>query len=243
MDDNSARFSPATDDVFGRVAGRYDRLCDVFSLFIHRLWKDRMARRIAVERGRELIDLASGTGDIPLRLWRRLVRRGDAADWRIRVSDISPPMLAIAGTRLSHAAVRAEIMRLDACALDLPSGSAPLVSMAFGMKIVDRRRAMAEIYRVLEPGGVFLCLEASRIVIPGLHRLYLGYMDLCMPLIGRLATGGDASAYGYLLRGVHDFPDQRAFAAELESHGFVDVEWESLSLGIVALHRAVKPAP
>tara|TARA_R110002167_G_scaffold67405_15_gene190576 strand:- start:1386 stop:2111 length:726 start_codon:yes stop_codon:yes gene_type:complete len=239
MVDNSARFRPDHDDVFGRIADRYDRLCDVFSFGIHRLWKSRMARQIMAEEGRHLLDLASGTADIPCRLWRRL--GSSAGEWRIRVSDVSNPMLAIARRKLDAIEAKVSLEIQDAGQIDAADGSIDIVSMAFGLKITDRSRVMAEALRVLRPGGVFLCLEASRIVIPGLHRLYLIYMDLCMPWIGRLATGGDASAYAYLLRGVHEFPDQRALARELCEHGFEDVTFESLSLGIVALHRAVKP--
>ena len=239
MVDNSARFRPDHDDVFGRIADRYDRLCDVFSFGIHRLWKSQMAARIMAEEGRHLLDLASGTADIPCRLWRRL--GSSAGEWRIRVSDVSNPMLAIARRKLDAIEAKVSLEIQDAGQIDAADGSIDIVSMAFGLKITDRSRVMAEALRVLRPGGVFLCLEASRIVIPGLHRLYLIYMDLCMPWIGRLATGGDASAYAYLLRGVHEFPDQRALARELCEHGFEDVTFESLSLGIVALHRAVKP--
>ena len=239
MSDNSAQFGPAGDDVFGRIAGRYDRLCDLFSLGIHRLWKSRMADRIAREPGRHLLDLASGTGDIPLRLLRQL--GPSASTWRIRVSDISSEMLRIARGRLDPFGSSIEIEDQNAERINSPDGSIDIVSMSFGLKIVDRSRVLPEVFRVLRPGGVFLCLEASRIVVPGLHPLYLTYMDICTPLIGRLATGGDASAYEYLLRGVHDFPDQRALKKELEQHGFEDITFESLSLGIVALHRAIKP--
>ncbi len=239
MRDNSARFSPDQDDVFGRIADRYDRLCDVFSLGIHRLWKSRMAARIMAENGRHLLDLGSGTADIPCRLWRRL---GPATDgWRIRVSDLSEPMLAVARRKLGSLGARVTFEIQDAGQIAAEDGSVDVVTMAFGLKITDRSRVMAETFRVLRPGGVFLCLEASRIEVQWLHRLYLAYMDLCMPLIGRLATGGDASAYAYLLRGVHEFPDQLALARELREQGFQDVTFESLSLGIVALHRAVKP--
>ncbi len=239
MRDNSARFRPDQDDVFGRIADRYDRLCDVFSLGVHRLWKRRLVARLAAEDGRHLLDLASGTGDIPCRLWRRL--GPEAAGWRIRVTDISLPMLAIARSKLEALGAEVEVEVQDACRIDAADGSVDIVSIAFGLKITDRSRVMSEAWRVLRPGGVLFGLEASRIVVPGLHRLYLVYMDLCMPLIGRLATGGDASAYGYLLRGIHDFPDQRSLAAEMAAHGFEDVGFESLSLGIVALHRGVKP--
>lgn len=239
MVDNASGFHPAEDDVFGRIAGRYDRLCDVFSFGIHRLWKSRLAAQIARERPGVLLDLASGTADIPCRLWVKLRTQGD--HWRIQVTDVSPQMLAIADRKLSSVGAVVSISVQDAHSLDLPDASVDVISMAFGLKIVDRSQVMAEVLRVLKPGGVFLCLEASRIVVPGLHSLYLAYMNVCMPLIGRLATGGDASAYGYLLRGIHDFPDQKALTREMADIGFGAITHENLSLGIVALHRAVKP--
>ena len=242
MDDlrpaNSAQFHAEADNVFARIAGRYDRLCDVFSFLIHRLWKERMARQLAAEPGARILDLASGTGDIPQRALRRLAGREGL---KIVVSDICPQMLDVARRKLAgETRVRFEI--LDACDLaQVPDAAFDQVSMAFGMKIVDRRRAIVEALRVLKPGGVFLCLEASRIRPEWLHRLYLGYMDLCMPLIGRIATGGDRSAYLYLLKGIHDFPRAEALADEIAAHGFEQVSFERLSLGITALHRAVKP--
>ena len=239
MADNSAGFHTIDDDVFGRIAGRYDRLCDIFSLGIHRLWKSRMATRIAEEPAGVLLDLASGTGDIPFRLRSRLGNSWQG--WTVHVTDVSPQMLAIARTKLAADDLSVAFALKDACAIEMADASVDVVTMSFGMKITDRSRVMAETLRVLKPGGVFLCLEASRITIPGLHRLYLTYMDACMPLIGRLATGGDAGAYEYLLRGVHDFPDQAALTRELSNAGFNTVTHESLSLGIVAIHRAVKP--
>ena len=238
--DNSAEFHAEADDVFARIAGRYDLLCDIFSLLIHRLWKDRMARQLARELGSDLLDLCAGTGDIPQRALRRI---GERPGLQIAVSDLCPQMLDMARRKLGETDPRVSFPQLDACALaGIPDAAYDVVSMAFGMKIVDRPRAMAEAFRVLRPGGVFLCLEASRIRPEWLHRLYLGYMDACMPLIGRIATGGDRSAYLYLLRGIHDFPDAEGLAGELAGHGFEEVTIERLSLGITALHRAVKPA-
>ena len=130
---------------------------------------------------------------------------------------------------------------LDAHQLALPDASVDLYSISFGMKICDRVRVVSEAWRVLKPGGVFYCLEAARIPFEPLHQAYLIYMDWCLPLIARLATSGDRSAYNYLLKGVHEFPRQAAFAAELEAAGFNDVSYENLTLGIVAIHRAVKP--
>jgi demethylmenaquinone methyltransferase / 2-methoxy-6-polyprenyl-1,4-benzoquinol methylase len=233
---NAAAFDPEADDVFGRISGRYDRLCDVFSMGMHRHWKARMAQRMAEEDAGAILDVASGTGDIPV----RLLRRAPSSKASIIVSDVSRQMLAQAARKLGEHP-RAQLKVLDAHALDLPDASADLYSISFGMKICDRTRVLAEARRVLKPGGMFCCLEAARIPLEPLHRAYLAYMRWCLPVIARLATSGDASAYDYLVRGVHDFPEQKAFAAEIEAAGFDNVTVENLTLGIVAIHRAVKP--
>ena len=100
---------------------------------------------------------------------------------------------------------------------------------------------MAEARRVLRPGGRLFILEASTIPWPLLHRAYLAYMALCMPVLGWLATGGDASAYKYLLKGIREFPSAEALATEIADAGFVDVAYERLSRGIVAIHTARAP--
>jgi ubiquinone/menaquinone biosynthesis methyltransferase len=231
---NAAEFDPVADDVFSRIAGRYDRLCDAFSLFAHRLWKSRIAELMAREEAGAALDVASGTGDIPLRLLRRRPHQ------QILVTDICPQMLSRAEQKL-EARSNVKFRLLDAHHLDLPDQCVDLYSISFGMKICHRARVVSEAYRVLRPGGTFFCLEAARIPFEPLHRAYLAYMDWCLPFIARVATGGDASAYNYLLRGIHDFPNQQMFAAELEQQGFKEVSFQNLTFGIVAIHRGVKP--
>ncbi|HEY8572147.1 ubiquinone/menaquinone biosynthesis methyltransferase [Phenylobacterium sp.] len=231
---NAAGFRAEGDDVFGRIARRYDLLCDLFSLGAHRLWKSYMARRMAGFPGDTVLDLASGTGDIPVRLLRL---RGVGAR-RISITDISPAMLAIAqrkiGDRESCRFALADAENLAGVA----DASVDVLSISFGMKICDRGKVIAEAVRVLKPGGAFLCLEAARIQWPWLHRLYLAYMAWCLPLIAQIAVTGDRSAYDYLLRGIREFPDQATFARELEAAGFREVGWRNLTFGIVALHTA-----
>jgi demethylmenaquinone methyltransferase / 2-methoxy-6-polyprenyl-1,4-benzoquinol methylase len=236
---NAASFDAARDDVFSRIASRYDLLCDLFSLYTHRLWKGRMAQRILALRWRHMLDVAAGTGDIALRVVRKL----DAGDRRsCVVSDICPAMLAIARQRAGPLADAAEFRTLDAHALAaIETASIDLYSMSLGMKICDRKRALAEAWRVLRPGGTFICLEASEIPVRFVHRAYLIYMKLCMPVVGWAATGGDTSAYDYLLKGVCGFPGAQEFADEIAAQGFVDVTYERLSFGIVAIHVARKP--
>jgi demethylmenaquinone methyltransferase/2-methoxy-6-polyprenyl-1,4-benzoquinol methylase len=234
---NAAGFEPRRDDVFARIAGRYDLLCDLFSLGMHRMWKRGMARQMSQHPGDVVLDVASGTGDIPM----RLVRRGGRPR-ELWVTDISSGMLDIAERKLKACNVNLQFALRDAEKLsEVSASSVDVYSISFGMKICNRAEVVREAFRVLKPGGYFYCLEAARIPWGWLHRMYLAYMGWCMPLIGRIATGGDASAYLYLLRGVRDFPDQRTFAMELEEAGFAEVSWRNMTFGIVALHVGRKP--
>ena len=236
---NAASFDAGADDVFGRIAGRYDLLCDVFSLGIHRYWKRRVATLIAAHPWTNMLDAAAGTGDVAL----RVIRKNPAfARREIVVSDLSRAMLRIAQRRIEARERGLAFRVMDAHAMTaVGDASVDLYSISLGLKICDRARVMREAFRVLRPGGRFVALEASAIVLPWLHRLYLAYMDICMPLIGWVATGGDASAYHYLLKGVREFPDAESLAGELREAGFADVAFERLSLGIVAIHTARKP--
>jgi ubiquinone/menaquinone biosynthesis methyltransferase len=236
---NAAEFHPSEDNVFARIAGRYDRLCDIFSLGIHRLWKRAIARRMATHPGTVVLDAASGTGDIPLRLMR-----GFPAAMRGRtllVTDLCPQMLAKAREKLATYATDIAVHDCERL-VGIASGSIDLYSISFGMKICDRQRVMAEAFRVLKPGGTLFCLEAARIPMPIIHAAYLRYMEWCLPLIGRIASGGDPSTYVYLLKGVREFPAQREFAEELRAVGFTDIAYRNLTFGIVAIHEATKPA-
>jgi ubiquinone/menaquinone biosynthesis methyltransferase len=236
--ENAAEFAWRHDDVFGRIAGRYDLLCDVFSFGIHRLWKRRVARRIASEPWTTLLDGATGTGDIIL----RMLAHETTAGRTVVASDISAKMLAIAQRRLATQAGRVELRQLDAEAMtSIADCSVDAYSMSLGLKICNRRLALSEALRILRPGGRLIVLEASDIPWKPLHLAYLAYMSVCMPVLGWLATGGDASAYRYLLHGIREFPSAEALAAEIRHHGFEDVAFERLSLGIVAIHIARKP--
>jgi len=236
---NAAEFQTQHDDVFGRIADRYDLLCDLFSFGIHRLWKRRVARIIAKEPWARMLDCATGTGDIILRV---LGHKGLHTEQTIIASDISPQMLAIAQKRLGNNASFMEFQLLDAHSMPgVPNASVDLFSISLGLKICEREKVLQEALRVLRPGGRLVVLEASNIPWTWLQNLYLHYMRLCMPVIGWIATGGDTSAYKYLLQGIEKFPTGEALANEMTSIGFIEVSFERLSLGIVAIHVSRKP--
>jgi len=236
---NSADFDPESDAVFARIAGKYDRMCDVFSLYAHRLWKKRMVDAVCEYRGARVLDVASGTGDIAL----RLAKRNDGRFGEIIASDLCPHMLQVSKQKAARAKADLQHIELDAYDLaDIADNSVDVYCISFAMKICARDQVLGEAMRVLRPGGIFLCLEASEIPLRWVHRAYLKYMGIVLPLIARITTDGDPSNYNYLLRGIHNMPNQHAFAAELAAHGLADVDYRNLSLGIVALHRARKPA-
>jgi ubiquinone/menaquinone biosynthesis methyltransferase len=239
MNENAAEFDTQFDDVFGRIAGRYDVLCDLFSLGIHRLWKQRVAQVIAEEPWSLLLDCATGTGDIILRI---LHHKELQAGQRIIASDISPQMLAMARKRLASANSPIEFRLLDAHSMpEISSESVDLYSISLALKICDRQRVLAEAMRILRPGCRLVILEASKIPWAWLQGLYLLYMNACMPIIGWVATRGDSAAYQYLLHGIEKFPAAEDLADELASLGFEDLSFERLTLGIVAIHTARKP--
>ena len=237
--ENAAEFYTHQDNVFGRIAGRYDVLCDLFSLGIHRLWKRRVAGIITEESWSQLLDCATGTGDIIL----RVLRNKELHDGqKILASDISPQMLAIAQKRLVAANSSVEFRLFDAHSMpDIPAESVDLYSISLGLKICERKKVLREALRVLRPGGRLVVLESSNIPWPWLYRAYSLYMNWCVPMIGWMATRGDESAYKYLLKGMVNFPTAEKFAQELDSVGFTDISFERLSLGIVAIHIARKP--
>ena len=152
MTENAAGFTTKQNDVFGRIASKYDLLCDLFSFGIHRVWKSRVASIIANEQWSTFLDTASGTGDIAL----RVIRKTDVSSSRkIVVSDISEKMLDIARTKIPESSLpHVEIKLVDACSMpEIGSESVDLFSMSLGLKICDRTSVLKEAFRVFKPSG------------------------------------------------------------------------------------------
>lgn len=214
---------------FEGVAPRYDLMNDLMSLGIHRLWKDRFAALAAPRPGEAALDLAGGTGDVAFRLAR--------AGARVTVADPSAAMMAVGHARPGGEAV--VWTEAEAEALPFADASFDLVTIAFGIRNVTRLDdALAEIRRVLRPGGRFLCLEFSR-PHAWLRPFYETWSKTAIPLLGA-AVSGRREAYRYLVESIGRFPDQSAFAAIVTRNGFAAVDWVDLSFGIAAIHRGTR---
>jgi demethylmenaquinone methyltransferase/2-methoxy-6-polyprenyl-1,4-benzoquinol methylase len=218
--------------VFDSVAGRYDLMNDLMSGGLHRLWKRTLLDRL--RPGANLVDVAGGTGDIA---FGYLDRRDGG---RATIVDANAEMLRVGRDRAMDRGLFADIalVRADAAALPIADRAADAVTIAFGLRNVSRRAAaLAEMRRILVPGGHLLCLEFSRVVLPALSRLYDIYSFHVVPRLGRWVAG-DAESYRYLVESIREFPDQETLAGELRDAGFGNVTFVNLSGGIVALHSA-----
>jgi len=214
--------------VFRAVAPRYDLMNDLMSFGIHRLWKRKLAARVADVSG-IAVDLAGGTGDVA-----RLLIDGER---RVVVCDPSLPMMeagrARGSTSMTWLAGEAE-------KLPVADASVDLLTVAFGLRNATHlETALAEIRRVLKPGGRFVCLEFSR------PAAWLApFYDLCsflvIPRLGALIAR-EPQAYQYLVESIRRFPDQIDFAALMQRAGFGGVHWENVSFGIACLHFGTRP--
>ena len=231
--------------VFDSVAGKYDLMNDVMSAGIHRAWKNWYVWQTGVEPGEAVLDLAAGTGDITLRLAKRMRGKGAGADieGRLVSSDINAAMLKIGEERLTNKGwlKNLEFVIANAEALPFADNSFDLITMAFGLRNVTHQdKALAEMARVLKPGGRVLVLEFSRPKNAVINRFYDWYSFTFLPKMGALIAK-DADSYQYLAESIRMHPPQEELKAMFAAAGLADCEYQNLSNGIVAIHKGVKP--
>jgi len=231
--------------VFDSVAGKYDLMNDVMSAGIHRAWKNWYVWQTGVKPGEAVLDLAAGTGDITLRLAKRMRGKGAGADieGRLVSSDINAAMLKIGEERLTNKGWLAnlEFVIANAEALPFEDNSFDLITMAFGLRNVTHQdKALAEMARVLKPGGRVLVLEFSRPKNAVINRFYDWYSFTFLPKMGALIAK-DADSYQYLAESIRMHPPQEELKAMFAAAGLADCEYQNLSNGIVAIHKGVKP--
>ena len=216
--------------VFDSVARRYDVMNDLMSLGLHRGWKRFTLEVSGVRAGQRVLDLAGGTGDLAKRFAQRVGPSGTVVH-----TDINAAMLEAGRDRLIDAGLALPTVQCNAEALPFRDHAFDCVTIGFGLRnVTHKERALAEMARVLVPGGVALVLEFSHVKAP-LAPVYDWYSFTVLPLLGRLVVN-DAASYRYLAESIRVHPDQQALAAMMKRSGFDRVDYYNLAAGVVALH-------
>ena len=229
-------------EVFSSVAARYDLMNDLMSAGVHRIWKDAMVEWLNPQPGWNSLDVAGGTGDIAFRIVdlvrtrKNESRGGEAA---VTVCDINQQMLGEGVRRAEEKKETAiEWVCGNAESLPFPDAHFDSYTIAFGIRNVTHiDKALSEARRVLKPGGRFLCLEFSKVEVPGLDTLYDAYSFKLMPKIGGLVAK-DEESYRYLAESIRRFPPQAKFAQLIAEAGLEQGKVRNLSGGIAAMHSA-----
>ena len=230
----SEEFATQVRGMFDRIAGVYDLMNSAMTAGLHHQWRQRAVDRAEAGPGSDALDVCCGTGDLALELRRRI-----GPDGRVVGCDFSEPMLELARRKSGEQALPVEFGWADA--LDLPYGetSFDVVTIGFGARnLADLERGLAEMARVLRPGGRLAILEITRPLREPLAAFYSLWFDRIVPVIGTFA--GNPEAYSYLPNSVRSFPEPQALAEMIEAAGFDRIRWLLLAGGIIAIHSATK---
>jgi demethylmenaquinone methyltransferase/2-methoxy-6-polyprenyl-1,4-benzoquinol methylase len=220
--------------VFDSVASRYDLMNDLMSAGLHRMWKAFTVRQAAVRPGMRVLDIAGGTGDLAVRFARQVGPSG-----QVLLTDINGSMLREGRNRLLDEGVLIPIVQCDAEALPFRDEHFDVVTVAFGLRnMTHKDRALAEMRRVLRPGGRLLVLEFSRVWAP-LAPIYDAYSFSVLPWLGR-KIAGDGDSYRYLAESIRVHPAQETLAEMMKQAGLESVQWFNLTAGVCALHVGSK---
>lgn len=220
--------------VFSSVAAKYDLMNDVMSLGLHRLWKAFTIQIAGARCGERVLDIAGGTGDLAAAFHKAVSPTGEV--W---LTDINNAMLTRGRDRLLDEGRLGPVAQCDAEKLPFPDNYFDIVTVAFGLRnMTHKEHALAEIHRVLRPGGRLLILEFSRVWQP-LSPVYDFYSFKVLPWLGKKIVN-DPDSYRYLAESIRVHPDQHALKDMMESAGLSRVDFFNLSAGVVALHRGFK---
>ena len=221
-------------DVFSSVARNYDIMNDLMSAGLHRLWKRFAIALSGVRAGSKVLDVAGGTADLSRAFARKVGSSGEV--W---LTDINNDMLSVGRDRLMDDGIITPVTQCDAEKLPFPNGYFDCVSVAFGLRnMTHKDLALAEMRRVLKPGGCLLVLEFSKVWQP-LSSAYDFYSFKVLPWLGA-KVAKDADSYQYLAESIRMHPDQDALKSMMEQAGLERVEYFNLTAGVVALHRGYK---
>ena len=220
--------------VFDSVAPKYDLMNDLMSLGFHRVWKGYTLMVASLKEGDRALDIAGGTGDLAMAFSKKVGKSGLVVH-----TDINEAMLSTGRNRLIDAGVLLPTLVCDAEKLPFSDNYFDLVSVAFGLRNMTHKDiALAEMNRVLRPGGKLLVLEFSK-VAPPLAKLYDWYSFKVLPQLGKVVAGDDAS-YRYLAESIRMHPGQTELKTMMHKGGFGHVDYHNMTGGVVALHVGIK---
>ena len=220
--------------VFDSVASKYDVMNDLMSMGLHRLWKAYTVQVANLKPGDQVLDIAGGTGDLAMAFAKQVGPSG-----RVVHTDINEAMLSTGRDRLLNHGLVLPTLVCDAEKLPFANGHFDLVSVAFGLRnMTHKDQALAEMCRVLKPGGKLMVLEFSKVAKP-LEKVYDWYSFKVLPRMGQLVAG-DADSYRYLAESIRMHPGQQELKALMKNAGFGHVDFHNLSAGVVALHVGIK---
>jgi len=223
--------------VFDSVASNYDIMNDVMSLGIHRFWKRHTIELSGVRPGNVILDLAGGTGDLTKEFAKRVGKSG-----KVVLADINESMVRVGRDRLIDEGIigNVDYVISNAEALNFADNTFDLVTIAFGLRnVTNKDQALAEICRVLKPGGQLMVLEFSKVTQPLMAKAYDFYSFNILPKLGKLIAN-DEESYQYLAESIRMHPDQETLKEMMLTAGFDKAEYINMSNGIVALHRGWK---
>jgi demethylmenaquinone methyltransferase / 2-methoxy-6-polyprenyl-1,4-benzoquinol methylase len=231
----SERFAGEVRGMFDRIAGVYDLMNSAMTAGMHHRWRERAADAARLRPGGSALDVCCGTGDLAFELQRRA-----GAGGRVVGCDFSERMLELARRKTGGAAASPSFEWADALELPYPQAAFDAVTVGFGVRnLADLDRGIAEMARVLRPGGRLVILEITQPTRPPLSTFFSLWFDRLVPLLGTFA--GDRDAYSYLPESVKRFPSPEGLAAKLNRAGLAEIRWTILAGGIIAIHSATRP--
>ncbi|MBI5975355.1 demethylmenaquinone methyltransferase [Staphylococcus canis] len=221
--------------VFQNISGKYDSLNNIISFEQHKVWRKKVMKSMRVKKNAKALDVCCGTGD-----WTIALSKAVGPNGEVTGIDFSENMLKVAENKTENIS-NIRLIQGDAMNLPFDNDSFDYVTIGFGLRnIPDYSKAISEMYRVLKPGGMVVCLETSQPTIPVFKQLYKAYFKFIMPLFGKFFAKSKEE-YEWLQQSAFDFPDRQTLKQLFESEHFQNVKVRSFTGGVAAMHLAYKP--